>query len=187
MSFVSSYCGFMFFSEVSVRLFIACFVYLSAYNFVKSSSLKRIKAQALELGLVGAIIGQYVMDQQTFEQEQPLERAEKNMKEERKRERGERKHEEQERVRQFELAKVQAEEKIQLAQSAASSKPPSHVSEAVCVDRPRLPAYKDGEDLPSYPTRFERIAELRKIDQQAYAVRRWLTGQHAGPTPGVQR
>ncbi|KAK3891150.1 hypothetical protein Pcinc_004940 [Petrolisthes cinctipes] len=77
------------------------------------SSFEQFKAQALELGLSGADVAQYVLQQQNGERE---ERA--------------REREEREREREERLAKLQAEKEVQLAQIAASKKPASQIVEA---------------------------------------------------------
>ncbi|KAK3869288.1 hypothetical protein Pcinc_025397 [Petrolisthes cinctipes] len=84
------------------------------------SSFEQLKAQALELGLSGADVAQYVLQQQNGERE---ERA-------REREEREREREEREREREERLAKLQAEKEVQLAQLAASKKPASQIVEA---------------------------------------------------------
>ena len=70
------------------------------------------------------------------------------------------------------MSKLQLEKdsELKLAQLQASSKS-AKVVEGENIDRPRLPAYKDGEDIASYITRFERIAALLKLDEDLYAVR----------------
>ncbi|KAK3890013.1 hypothetical protein Pcinc_006010 [Petrolisthes cinctipes] len=83
------------------------------------SSFEQLKAQALELGLSGADVAQYVLQQQNGERE---ERA-------REREEREREREEREREREERLAKLQAEKEVQLAQLAASKKPASQIVE----------------------------------------------------------
>lgn len=88
--------------------------------------------------------------------------------EERKRQMEERERREE---REFELSNLQAQKEVELARIAASSKPAPPCLTGECVDRPRLPAYKDGGDFASYLTRFERIGELLKVDKEAYAVR----------------
>ena len=37
--------------------------------------------------------------------------------------------------------------------------------------RPKLPVFKDGDDIVSFIIRFERIAALLKLTQESYAVR----------------
>ncbi|KAK3878392.1 hypothetical protein Pcinc_016976 [Petrolisthes cinctipes] len=71
------------------------------------SSFEQLKAQALELGLSGADVAQYVLQQQNGERE---ERA---------------------REREETLAKLQAEKEVQLAQISASKKPASQIVEAM--------------------------------------------------------
>ena len=127
------------------------------------SSFEQLKAQAAELGLSGDEIGRYVLQQQALEREErALEREECKRRDELT---------EREEQRKHELAKLQAEKELELARIAVSSKPAPPNSHGECVDRPRLPAYKDGDDLVSYLTRFERIAELLKVDANDYAVR----------------
>lgn len=51
------------------------------------------------------------------------------------------------------------------------SKPAAHLSEGEGADHPRLPACGDGDDIVSYINRFERIAELSKVNRASYSVR----------------
>lgn len=144
------------------------------------SSVEELKAQAVGLGFTGVDVGQYVLQQQKFEREERArereerarEREDRKLKEEREeraREREDRKLKEE---REFELSKLRLEKdsELKLAQLQASSKS-AKVVEGENIDRPRLPAYKDGEDIASYITRFERIADLLKLDEDLYAVR----------------
>lgn len=71
---------------------------------------------------------------------------------------------EEKRKDDLDLAKLQAEKEIEIAASSESASP---VFGGECVDRLRLPAYKDGDDCASYHTWFERIAELIKVDKDA--------------------
>ena len=177
--------------EVSFRLFAIVVLFVLccvSQSVLRMSTFKRLKSQAIELGYTGEGIGRYVVEQQNIErQERALEREEKRRQEERedqKRkeqlelerekmelEREKREMEAKEQTQKFELAKLQAEKELQLARIAASKKSTSSCSEGECVDRPRLPAYKDGDDFASYLTRFERIAELLKVSREDYAVR----------------
>ena len=53
---------------------------------------------------------------------------------------------------------------------SAQFKPdPLSIPEAAA--RPHLPVYQDGEDIATYLTRFERVAELLQLDVGMYAVR----------------
>ena len=38
-------------------------------------------------------------------------------------------------------------------------------------ERPKLPVYRDGDDIASFFVRFERVAELLNVDRNSYAVR----------------
>ena len=126
------------------------------------ASFEELKTQALALSLDGQEVGRYVLAQQTAEREErALEREERKRQDE---------MEERKREREFELAKLQAEKDLERARIDASSKPASPSLVGEYVDRPRLPAYQDGDDFASYLTRFERIAELLKVDKEAYAV-----------------
>ncbi|KAK8374158.1 hypothetical protein O3P69_020971 [Scylla paramamosain] len=112
------------------------------------SSFEELKRQAIELGLSGAEIGQYVAHQQAYERE------------ERTAERQARK-EEAEQQERLELARLATEsERMRLS---APGKPEA-------AARPKLLAYQDGEDIAAYLTRFERVAELLELDKGTYAV-----------------
>lgn len=57
-----------------------------------------------------------------------------------------------------------------MAKIAAAAKA-THSIDIEWADRPRLLANSEGENFASYPTRFESIAELLKVDKEVYAVR----------------
>ncbi|KAK3884897.1 hypothetical protein Pcinc_010871 [Petrolisthes cinctipes] len=131
------------------------------------SSFEQLKSQAEALGLKGEEIGRYVIQQQAFDREERAMKRREELELMKRRE----EQEEKEQQRKQELAKLEADKEIELARIAASAKSPSSASGGECADRPRLPAYNDGEDFCSYHTRFERIAELLKVDKEAYAIR----------------
>ncbi|XP_045134079.1 uncharacterized protein LOC123517739 [Portunus trituberculatus] len=119
------------------------------------------RAQADALGLEGAELGQYVLQQQAIERDQrATEREEKRLLAER---------EERAAERDFQLAKLQAEKEIQLARSTGQGK----VSTSSCenVRGPKLPTYQEGDDISNFLVRFERVAELLQIDKDSYAAR----------------
>ncbi|KAG0712585.1 hypothetical protein GWK47_018185 [Chionoecetes opilio] len=112
-----------------------------------------LRTQAESLGLSGSDVAQFVIRQQTFEREERVT--------EREREREERGREKREKERQFELAK------LQLTQQSGGAQSQDHL-----VSRPSLHAYHEGEDIASYLTRFERIADLLQLKEDSLAV--WL-------------
>ncbi|XP_050701836.1 uncharacterized protein LOC126988072 isoform X2 [Eriocheir sinensis] len=140
------------------------------------TSVEELKKQAVELGFSGTDVGQYVTQMQAYERgERAAERQERKEKEEAERQERKEEAEQQERL---ELARLTAEtERMRLS---AQSKPATlTIPEAAA--RPKLPAYQDGEDIATYLTRFERVAELLQLDQDTYAVRLGclLTGKAA--------
>ena len=148
---------------VFVCLVVALYLTVVIQSLSRMTSFEELKTQALALGLDGQEVGRYVLAQQTAEREErALEREERKRQDE---------MEERKREREFELAKLQAEKDLERARIDASSKPAPPPLVGEYVNRPRLPAYQDGDDYASYLTRFERIAELLKVDKEAYAVR----------------
>ena len=66
-----------------------------------------------------------------------------------------------------ETNKTKYEYDLQMAKSNAFSN--FSASDIAC--RPTLPTFKDGEDIASYLTRFERVASLLGLSSDTYAVR----------------
>ena len=136
--------------------------------FHTMSSFDIFKAQAEDLGLQGAEIGRYVVQQQAIEREQrTAEREEKRLLAEREEKAAEREAKAAE--RDFQLAKLQAEKEIELARRTGQGK----ITTSSCenVRGPKLPTYQEGEDINNFLVRFERVAELLKIDKDSYAAR----------------
>ena len=83
-----------------------------------------------------------------------------------------------ERKAKLELARIAAEtEQLRLSGQGK----PDTLSIPEAAARPKLPAYQDGEDIATYLTRFERVAELLQLNKDTYAVRLGclLTGKAA--------
>lgn len=121
----------------------------------KFSTIEELRAQAELLSLTGKDVGTFVVQQQAFEREERAKEREERDKE--------RECEEREKVRQFELAK------LQLAKEGGATK--QRPCQEPTVKGPKLPAYKDEEDIAAYLTRFERIAQLLKVEEDTLAVR----------------
>ena len=145
----------------------------------KLSTIEELRDQAESIGLTGEAVAKFVMQQQALEREdRAREREDKEKQREREekqreREEKEREREEREKEREFELAK------LQLTKDVTKTTP--QPSQDSSVRGPKLPAYVEGEDIAAYLTRFERIAQLLKVDNATYAVRlgSLLTGKAA--------
>ena len=156
---------------VFVCVVVALYLTVVIQSLSRMTSFEELKTQALALSLDGQEVGRYVLAQQTAEREErALEREERKRQDEVEERKRQDEMEERKREREFELAKLQAEKDLKRARIDASSKPAPPLLVGEYVDRPRLPAYQDGDDFASYLTRFERIAELLKVDKEAYAV-----------------
>lgn len=127
------------------------------------TDLEALKAQAMRLGFSCEDVGKFVLQQQALERE------------ERAAEHRERKEEEERKPRLAKLeaekgkARVEAEKEIELARITAQCTP-ARSSPGESVSKPRLPQYKDGEDIVSYLVRFERVTNLLKVNESSYAV-----------------
>ncbi|XP_076033642.1 uncharacterized protein LOC143020782 [Oratosquilla oratoria] len=78
------------------------------------------------------------------------------------------------------MAKLRHEKEIELAKLAPDSRnQPS--SQDIFVKRPDLPTYQEGEDIASYLSRFERVANLLQVEEDSLAARlgSTLTGKAA--------
>ena len=121
-------------------------------------SFSELRDQAVGLGLTGESVGQYIMQQQAAARE---ERAQARQLEKQKIE--------------AEASRIEAErEKVKLAHElelAKLGKPVMTEPGTLSVNQPRLPEYKDGEDMASYLVRFERVGNLLGIPENSYAVR----------------
>ena len=71
----------------------------------------------------------------------------------------------------IELRRLEVEQEKVKASSSRSIGLGSSYSPHDIVSKPSLPLYREGEDISTYLTRFERIASLLNIDQDTYAVR----------------
>ncbi|XP_076049187.1 uncharacterized protein LOC143029893 [Oratosquilla oratoria] len=78
------------------------------------------------------------------------------------------------------MAKLQHEKEIELAKLAPDSRY-QPTSQDIFVKRPDLPMYQEGEDIASYLSRFERVANLLQIEEDSLAARlgSTLTGKAA--------
>ena len=135
------------------------------------SSLQELRDMAESFGLKGTEAGKFVEHQQALQRE---ERA--KGREEREKER------EKERI--FELAQREEREKervFELAKLKLEKEKPTPVLQDSSVRGPKLPAYHEDEDIASYLTRFERIAQLLGVKDDTLAVRlgSLLTGKAA--------
>ena len=116
---------------------------------------------------LGRDLGYQTEDLQKFvSSEQARQREEREQARIEKREKDETDRAEREKERQHALAL----EQLKLQQSSGNS---SNVTTPVHdnVTRPSLPTYREGEDLASYFTRFERIASLLNIAERSWAAR----------------
>lgn len=96
-------------------------------------------------------------------EEQARQRDEREQERQERRDREEKEREEREKEREHALAVER------LKQSAAGNQRTVHLG----VDpsaRPKLPVYREGEEIASYFTRFERVASLLKIEDSEYAI-----------------
>ncbi|KAA0186772.1 hypothetical protein HAZT_HAZT006895 [Hyalella azteca] len=114
-----------------------------------------LKAQGRSLGLDGTDLSKFVLEQQQIARE---DRA---------------------RERDLEKARIDAEaEKTRLDHELqmrrlqnGESSPHLQAAAAERPERPKLPVYKDGDDITSFFVRFERIASLLQVEEDTYAVR----------------
>ena len=145
-----------------------------------------LKQQADTLGLEGEAAAQYIVQEQNrLRDERQAERElakEENM---RRLEELKQRNEKAEREQNFELEKRKLEleherEMARIAQTNSTGQPPNFTTE-ISVARPKLPEYKDPEDISTYIIRFERVAELLSIPRAQWAVRMGtqLTGKAA--------
>lgn len=143
------------------------------------STISHLKDQAESLGLVGSEILQFIRDQQSQEREdREKEREDKANERELEKERL-RVSSDQEKMRvnqHLEEEKIELEKlrlthahDLELARIAAGGG--NDRSTAVRVEKPRLPSYKDGEDMPAYLVRFERVCDLLELSRDSLAVR----------------
>ena len=117
---------------------------------------------------------------QARKEEEELQARKKEAERLERKEEAERQVQEREAARQerLELARIKAQTE-ELRLSTEGKPDPLTIPEAAA--RPKLPAYQDGEDIATYLTRFERVAELLQLDKGTYAVRLGclLTGKAA--------
>ncbi|XP_050708919.1 uncharacterized protein LOC126993819 [Eriocheir sinensis] len=140
------------------------------------SSIQELVKLGRELGYDGDELKSFVSDEQArLRDERELERRNRKEKEEREREEREREREREEREREREREDRERERehalalellKLQVAGGSAALGVPSVDFAA----RPKLPSYREGEDIASYFTRFERVATLLNIAKSSYAV-----------------
>ncbi|XP_076053612.1 uncharacterized protein LOC143032622 [Oratosquilla oratoria] len=78
------------------------------------------------------------------------------------------------------MAKLQHEKEIELAKLAPDSRN-QPFSQDIFVKRPDLLTYQEGEDIASYLSRFERVANLLQVEEDSLAARlgSTLTGKAA--------
>ena len=110
------------------------------------STIKELVDLGRTMGLEGDDLRIFISTQQTLQRdERQLEREEK------------------ERERLHAIALEDLKLKVAQQEQSNSNNSASYVSDPSCVFRPSLPVYKEGEDLTSYFTRFERIAGLGSL------------------------
>ena len=123
-------------------------------------SFEELKRQAESLELEGREVAEYIKaQQQAARAERALERDLERLNHERELEKG-RLHNE--------LEKLRLDHELALAQLEQA---PGVVTTPVHVEKPKLPRWTEGEDLPSYFIRFERIASLLNLDRASLAIR----------------
>ena len=120
------------------------------------TTVAELKKEALELNLSGDQISKYIFEQQKILRD---ERASNREIEKLKIETTER-----EKIRQHELAMIQAS-----ANSTPNASMSVHTNNLL-MSKTKLPTLKDGDDISSYFVRFERICEMLNIPETSYAV-----------------
>ena len=139
------------------------------------SSIQELLRIGRELGYEDEELRSFVSSEQArLRDEREQERQERREREERERDDRdkerlrEQEKEERERLeREREREHVLALERLKLQTAGNTSVTNPGVDPA---SRPKLPVYKEGEDIASYFTRFERIAVLLNISHDAYAI-----------------
>ena len=122
--------------------------------------LAELRVEAETLGVPESELTSFVLTQQNlYRDERAGERAERERERagrEREREEKERERTEKERVREHEVRLLELRRE-----------PPEP---QLNITPPKLPIYRDGEDITAFLIRFERIAELIRLDVNLYAV-----------------
>ena len=121
--------------------------------------LSSLKSEAELLGLTGDGLTQYILSAQNYARE---ERAKERELERVAREREEKDKEREERAKE-------REHELELATLNSTSSQSSDPLDL--AGKPKLPTYREGEDIGSFLTRFERIAKLLCVKKESYAVR----------------
>ena len=123
-------------------------------------SFEVLKRQAVELGLTGDCVEDYIKEKQAiFREERAKEREIEKYRYEVEKAKLDLEREKVKANRDIELAKLNGQGAIALSTNCDG------------VKRPSLPMYKEGEDMANYLLRFERIAGLLNVDKSSYAVR----------------
>ncbi|KAF7685984.1 Retrovirus-related Pol polyprotein from transposon, partial [Cucumispora dikerogammari] len=127
-----------------------------------------LKRQAESLELEGSDVADYIKAQQDAARiERALERDIEKIRLE--------KEVELEKLRVVEVEKKFEHEKLRLDHELAiaqlNAAPGANVFPVVQVEKPKLPRLLEGEDLPAYFIRFERIASLLNLDRASLAIR----------------
>ena len=133
------------------------------------SDFDRFRKEAEELGLKGNDFASYVVQQQNqARQDRAKEREFQQAKLEAEKAKLEA---ENEKARiDADLQKVKLQHDLDLARlNTPASLASSGIGDSAL--RPKLPLFKDGDDITSFLIRFERIAELLNVDKDSYAVR----------------
>ncbi|KAA0193329.1 hypothetical protein HAZT_HAZT005683 [Hyalella azteca] len=157
-------------------------------------TIAELRAEAVQLGLEGEALTEFIYKQQSFyRDERAAERAAHNAEllaaREREQLAAEREKEREQLAaeREKEREQLAAEREKEREQLAAElererrdheirmlelrSPRDSEVQLSDAAAKPKLPMYRDGEDITSYIIRFERIAELLQLNRSSYAVR----------------
>ena len=131
-------------------------------------TIQSLKDEADLLGLTGDSVAKYCLDQQAIARdERAKERALIKLQTEAAEAAKIREHEssEADKIRAHELAMAQ------VAASNNNSNNNTSVPPVLVSDSPKLPIFKESEDITSYLIRFERIASLLNVDPDTYAAR----------------
>ena len=124
-------------------------------------TIQSLKEEVESLGLTSDAIAKHCLDQQAIARdERAQERALIKLQTE---------SAEADKVR-AEAAKVR-EHELAMAQVNANNNNASLIPPVLLTDSPKLPIFKDGEDITSYLIRFEHIASLLNVDPGTYAAR----------------
>ncbi|KAA0195005.1 hypothetical protein HAZT_HAZT010215 [Hyalella azteca] len=135
-------------------------------------TIAELRAEAVQLGLEGEALTEFIYKQQSFyRDERAAERAAHNAELLAVREREQLAAEREKEREQLaaELERERRDHEIRMLELRSPRDSEVQLSDAAA--KPKLPMYRDGEDITSYIIRFERIAELLQLNRSSYAVR----------------